>query len=73
MNTANDKADQLLILGLGNEYLGDDAVGILAVRELIRTLPARNGLVFQEVIPAISTVFRKATFLLEAPCRRPTT
>jgi Ni,Fe-hydrogenase maturation factor len=30
----------LLVLGLGNDILGDDAVGLLAARRLRRHLPA---------------------------------
>lgn len=37
-----------LVLGLGNDLLGDDAVGMMVVGELRRRLPQRDDLVFQE-------------------------
>jgi hydrogenase maturation protease len=37
-----------MILGLGNDLLGDDAVGMRVVRELRRRLSQRDDLVFQE-------------------------
>ena len=40
--------NKTLILGLGNELRGDDAVGMRVVRRLRRSLPDRDDLAFQE-------------------------
>jgi hydrogenase maturation protease len=37
-----------LVLGLGNELRGDDAVGMRVVRKLRRSLPGREDVAFQE-------------------------
>jgi hydrogenase maturation protease len=46
-NSDAERAGKTLILGLGNELRGDDAVGILAVEELRRRLGPRDDLVFE--------------------------
>jgi hydrogenase maturation protease len=40
--------NKTLVLGLGNDLLSDDALGIRVVRELQRRLSGRQDLVFQE-------------------------
>ena len=40
--------NKTLVLGLGNDLLSDDALGIRVVRELQRSLSGRHDLVFQE-------------------------
>ncbi len=48
MSTMDENNGKILILGLGNELLGDDAVGLLVVQELRRRLGKREDLVFVE-------------------------
>jgi hydrogenase maturation protease len=48
MDSPEKKTPKTLILGLGNELLGDDGVGIMVVQELRRCLCGRNDLDFVE-------------------------
>jgi hydrogenase maturation protease len=48
MKIAPKKTAKTLVLGLGNELRGDDAVGLLVVRELRRRLVEKDDLVFLE-------------------------
>lgn len=48
MTTTEEKAAQTLILGLGNELRGDDAVGLLVIQELRRRFSGRTDLVLDE-------------------------
>jgi len=41
-------SQKTLVLGLGNELRGDDAVGLRVVRKLRRSLPHRDDVAFQE-------------------------
>jgi hydrogenase maturation protease len=48
MATTEEKMAQTLILGLGNDLRGDDAVGLLVIAELRRRFSERTDLAFDE-------------------------
>ena len=51
-NVLSETVGKTLILGLGNELLSDDAVGIKVVRELRRRLPHKDDLDVHETSAA---------------------
>lgn len=44
----NEAGQRIALIGIGNEFNGDDAAGVLLIRRLLRSVPARDDLLLLE-------------------------